>query len=99
MIQLYAQPYDISASGFYFETTEQYTEKTAKAVNDYGQHVEEFEIQFIDGTLLNAEFAKAFEINQCNIARFFELADEWEEHKKIRFIIAVGECGISLDIK
>ena len=98
MTQLFAQPYDISATGFYFETAEQYTAKAAKARNDYGQPVEEFEIQFIDGELLDAEFAKAFEVNQANLERFFELLDEWEEHEKIRFIIAVGECGYSFDI-
>jgi len=96
---LYAQPYDISATGFYFETAEQFMVKITNAKNDYGETVEEFEIQFIDGELLDAEFAKAFEVNQVNLERFFELVDEWEEHEKIRFIIAVGECGYSFDIE
>ena len=46
---LHAQPYYISASGFYFETVEQYDTKAAEAVNDDGARAEEFEIQFIDG--------------------------------------------------
>ena len=82
MTQLFAQPYDISATGFYFESAEQYAAKAAKVRNDYGQPVEEFEIQFIDGELLDAEFAKAFGVNQANLERFFELVDEWEEHEK-----------------
>ena len=97
MTKLFAQPYDISATGFYFETYEQYAEKVAKARNDYGQIVEEFEIQFIDGENLNCEFANAFGLNQINLKRFFVLVDEWEEHEKFRFIIAVGECGYSFD--
>ena len=98
MTQLFAQPYDNSATGFYFETAEQYAAKAAKARNDYGQPVEEFELQFIDGELLDAEFANAFEVNQVNFERYLELVDEWEEHEKICFIIAVGECGYSFDI-
>ena len=47
MTQLHAQPYDISASGFYFDSLEDYQAKAAKARNDYGDPVEEFEIQFI----------------------------------------------------
>ena len=93
MTQLFAQPYDISATGFYFETAAQYVAKAAKARNDYGQPVEEFELQFIDGEILDAEFANALEVNQVNFERYLELVDEWEEHEKIRFIIAVGECG------
>jgi len=49
MTTFYAQPYDISAIGFYFESYEDYQEKVKKAINTYGQVVEEFEIQFIDG--------------------------------------------------
>ena len=99
MTQLFAQPYDISATGFYFETAEQYAAKAAKAKNDYGQPVEEFEIQFIDGEDIDCELAKAFDINQVNLGRFLELVDEWEEHEQIRFIIAVGECGYSFDVE
>lgn len=52
MTTLYAQPYDISATGFYFDTADQYAEKVVKVKNDYGQPVEEFEIQFIDGEMI-----------------------------------------------
>ena len=90
---LYAQPYDICAEGFYFEDIEQYQRKAKAAVNEYGDLVEEFEIQFIDGEALDCALAKAWGINQANLARVLEAIDEWEEHEKIRFIIAVGECG------
>ncbi len=99
MTQLYAQPYDISATGFYFEDAAEYAQKAAKARNDYGQKVEEFEIQFIDGEDLDCELAKALDLSQVNVARFLELVDEWEDHEKIRFAIAAGECGYSFDIE
>lgn len=97
MTTLYAQPYDISATGFYFETAEQYEELVGKAVNDYHEPVEEFEIQFIDGEDIDAELAKAWPLNQANLKRVLQVMDEWEDHSKIRYIIAVGECGISFD--
>jgi len=92
---LFAQPYDISATGFYFDTAEQYHAKAAKAVNDYGQKVEEFEIQFIDGEEIDATLAKAWELNQVNFGEYLEAVDEWDEDRKQRYVIAVGECGYS----
>ncbi len=97
MTQLFAQPYDISATGFYFETAEQYEERAAKAVNHYGDPVEEFEIQFIDGERIDLELARAFGLSQCNFARFLDAAEDWQEHQKLTFIIAVGESGYSFD--
>ena len=97
MITFFAQPYDISATGFYFDSFDDYQAKARTARNDYGQPVEEFEIQFIDGDYIDAAFSEAFGINQANIARFVELADEWSEDEKTRFIIAVGECGYDRD--
>ena len=46
---LFANPYDISASGFYFTSMEEYDAKSAALRNECGQPVEEFEIDYIDG--------------------------------------------------
>lgn len=97
MTQLFAQPYDLSAAGFYFESIEEYRSKAAKAVNDYGEPVEEFELQFIDGETLDCALAKVWGLYQSNIAAFLDAAEEWDEDQKIRFVIAVGECGYSFD--
>lgn len=97
MTTLYAQPYDISASGFYFEDADSYARQAAGLRNDYGQPVEEFEIQFIDGECLDVALAQAWGLNQANLARFFEIVEEWSDDQKRRFIIAVGECGYSFD--
>jgi antirestriction protein len=90
---LFAQPYDISASGFYFDDADDYASKAASLRNDYGQPVEEFEIQFIDGDRIDVALAEAWGLNQANLSRFFEVVEEWSDDQKQRFIIAVGECG------
>lgn len=90
---LHAQPYDISATGFYFETAEQYDTKAAVAVNDYGARVEEFKIQFIDGEEIDYALARAWGVNQANFPGYLEAVDDWDSDRKQRYIIAVGECG------
>jgi len=97
MTIFFAQPYDISATGFYFETIEQYRSRSAVAKNDYGDPVEEFEIQFIDGEAIDCELSKAIRVNQANLGRLVALIDDWDDDQKTRFIIAVGECGYSED--
>lgn len=98
MTTLYAQPYDISATGFYFESADDYAAKAAKLRNAYGQPVEEFEIQFIDGETLNAQLFEALSVNQANLNGYFEAAEDWSEDDKIKTIIAVGEVGYSFDL-
>ncbi|MCB9931538.1 MAG: antirestriction protein ArdA [Alphaproteobacteria bacterium] len=95
----FAQPYDISATGFYFESGEEFAERAAKARNDYGQRVEEFEIQFIDGEAIDAALASAIGIHQGNIAAFIELAEGLDEHEKRVLIIAGAELGYAIDPK
>ncbi|MEP3296783.1 MAG: antirestriction protein ArdA [Pseudoruegeria sp.] len=96
-ITLFAQPYDISATGFYFTSAEDYETKTKGLTNEYGQPVEEFEIQFIDGEDLDCALAKAVGLSQCNFAGFLECAEHWEDWEKVNVIIAVGECGYEFD--
>jgi len=97
MIRLFAQPYNIDANGFFFESVEEYKTKSQGNRDRFDNPVEEYEIQFIDGDRLDAEFARAFGLNQGSFGDFLRFADEWEDHEKIRFIIAVGECGYDLD--
>lgn len=68
--QYHATPYDISATGFYFSTYEEYVEKAATHKNEYGDPVEEYEIQFIDGD--NHQLFKALEVNQANLNQWFD---------------------------
>ena len=99
MTELHAQPYDISAQGFYFRTAAEYQEKAAKARNDFGFPVEEFEIQFIDGESIDAALFEALRVDQCTFPHFLEACDAWDDHQKRKVILAVGECGYSFDLK
>jgi antirestriction protein len=98
MTRLYAQPYDISAHGFYFETADEYNEKARKLRNSYGWPVEEFELQFIDGESIDAKLFEALKVHQGNFAAFLQAAEEWSDDDKIRVIIAVGETGYTFDL-
>lgn len=99
MTTFHAQPYDISATGFYFEDSETYKAKIHSIVNDYGDEVEEFEIQFIDGSDLDCELVKAIEVNQANALNIIEALNDWDDDQKLNVIIAVGECGYSFDFE
>src|ERR1019366_6681661 len=99
MTELFAQPYDISATGFYFQTPEQYQEKSTKNMNDCGFPVEEYEIQFIDGEVIDAQRFEALGVNQCNFPQFLEACYTWDDHQKKKVIVAVGQCGYSFDLK
>ncbi|MEM8597606.1 MAG: antirestriction protein ArdA [Pseudomonadota bacterium] len=90
---LYAQPYDISAEGFAFATAQDYRTKAAALVNRFGQKVEEFEIQFIDGERIDAALADSVGLHQGDVGAFFEAVEHWDEHQKRAAIIAAGECG------
>ncbi|MCV6574664.1 MAG: antirestriction protein ArdA [Cohaesibacter sp.] len=98
MTTFFAQPYDISATGFYFEDSEAYEVKIGPIRNDHGDPVEEFEIQTIDGDLIDIECCNAIGINQVNIIDVMSKLEEWDHYQKINVIIAVGECGYSFDI-
>lgn len=98
-VTLYAQPYDLAATGFSFQDAESYRRKIGTIRNAYGQPVEEFEIQLIEGAALDVALADAFQLSQANVTRFFEVVDAWDEWQKLRFIIGVGECGGSFDFR
>ena len=66
----HATPYDISATGFYFSYYEEYAEKAASHKNEYGDPVEEYEIQFIEGN--NGTLFNVLSINQASLAQWFE---------------------------
>lgn len=66
-LMLHAQPYDLDAAGFYFRSLEDYEKKAEKNLNRYGQLVEEYELQVIDGT----DYFCA-EPYQCNLSSWFE---------------------------
>lgn len=98
MTQLFAQPYDISATGFFFESMEEYDSKSGKLQNSYGEPVEEFEIQFIDGEDIDCALFRALGVHQGDISAYFEAVDEWDDPQKVNVILAVGEAGYSFEL-
>lgn len=93
-VTLYAQPYDYSASGFYFESYEDFGDKARAARNDAGEPVEEFEIQFIDGDITTAQLFTAWGVMQSDIKAYYRALDCWDEHQVTAAIIALRE-GLS----
>jgi len=80
MNKLFAQPYSLDAVGFYFDTLEAYTEKSESLLDTFGNPVEEFEIQFIDGD--DCELFSACGINQANLNLWFETIADLAEYEK-----------------
>ena len=90
---LYAQPYAFDARGFHFDSADQYNTRAEGTRTAYGEPVEEFEIQFIDGECLDAQLFDALSVNQGNFAAYLDATAQWSDDQKIRVIIAVGEAG------
>lgn len=93
----FAQPYDISAKGFYFSDYDTYLARSAALRNAHGWPVEEFEIQFIDGDRLDDELFDALSVTQANLVSYLNHVDDWDDATKIAIIIAVGELGHQFD--
>jgi hypothetical protein len=81
MNQYFAQPYDISATGFYFADYAEYETKAATLRNDCGQPVEEFEIQHIDGP--DGQLFAACGINQGNLFGWFDDVEDLDDNEKV----------------
>ena len=99
MSTFFAQPYNLDAVSFYFDTLEAYTEKSGSLLDAFGNPVEEFEIQFIDGD--DCELFSACGINQANLNRWFETIADLAEHEKkaLFYLCSVSgppDCGIAL---
>jgi hypothetical protein len=74
MTTLFAQSYDITANGFYFDTVEDYNENAEKNRNSAGFPVEEYELQFIDGESIDAALLELWMSTKLTSVRFWRLA-------------------------
>lgn len=97
-IVLHAQPYDLSANGFFFESYETFRRKAAANRNDLGHPVEEYELQFIDGDELDSALFRALGVHQANVKDYLRACTTWGDDEKRRVIIAVGEAGYAFDL-
>lgn len=95
MSTFFAQPYNLDAVGFYFETLEAYTEKSESLLDAFGNPVEEFEIQFIDGD--DCELFSACGINQGNLAMWFDDVADLSDHEKTALFYLRSVLGYNLE--
>jgi len=93
--QDHATPYDISAMGFYFGTYDEYVEKAASHKNENGDHVEEYEIQIIDGD--NYKLFDALNINQANLSQWFDDFENLEGEDFIKALYLADDVRCSID--
>jgi len=92
----HATPYDISASGFYFKDFEEYEEKAASHRNDYGQPVEEYEIQYIDGD--DCALFNALGINQANLEKWFDdFEGQYDGEELVKILYLAQDRGMDMD--
>ena len=92
----FAQPYNLSATGFYFEDLDDYNAKAEGLRDDYGQPVEEFELQYIDGD--HARLFNALRVSQASLADWFDLLDDLDDDED-RYLIAchLADMGYAVD--
>lgn len=95
MTTLHATPYNRDAAGFYFENLSEYETKATMHVDRFGNLVEEFEIQFIDGD--DAELFEACGINQANLNIWFDEIEFLQDFEKASLYYLVGVAGYNLD--
>lgn len=97
-VTFHAQPYDINATGFYFTDAQSYRAKIDSVTNSFGDKVEEFEIQFINGFVWDSKIASAITPTQANILAMMEAMATWTEEQKCKLYITVHECGADFDL-
>jgi hypothetical protein len=87
-MQIYANPYAYGASGFYFESADDFDRKFAAAER---RGVEEFDLEFIDGTSLEAKLFDAAGVNQANVHEWFDLVEELDSDERMVAAIHAAE--------
>lgn len=95
MTTLHATPYNIDATGFYFDSAMDYENKATMHVDRYGNLVEEFEIQFIDGD--DAQLFVACGIHQANLNVWFDDIEFLQDYEKVSLYYLVAVVGNNLD--
>ena len=92
--ELYAQPYNRDAKGFNFKDMAQYQVQANNRLDGYGNLVEEFEIQFIDGD--DSELFKACQIDQTNLDTWYDEIESLDEFDKLNLYYLTTVAGYTL---
>lgn len=88
-IRLYANPYDVSAYGFYFSTPKQFAKEYKKRLP-----VEEYMVDWIDGPEDDRELFEALNVTPGNLEQYFELMDELNDHDKAALYYVLRHRGM-----
>ena len=84
---LHATPYNIDAVGFYFNDLTDYETKAAAHFDNWGNLVEEYEIQLIDCD--DSQLFMACNINQANLDVWFDHVEFLQDHDKVSLFYLV----------
>ena len=95
MTTLHATPYNLDATGFYFDSLDDYQVKSENHLDRFDNLVEEFEIQFIDGD--DAELFEACGISQTNLNIWFDEIEFLQDYEKASLYYLVGVAGCNLE--
>jgi hypothetical protein len=92
----FAQPYSLDATGFYFQSLEEYETKANACRDSFDQPVEEFELQFIDGD--NHELFAALAVTQATLGDWFDtFADIDAADQSYTILVWLLEQGMAVD--
>lgn len=91
----FARPYNQNAQGFYFTDDEEFQTKAEALRDGFGNKVEEFELQYIDGG--EGNLFEACCISQSNLSVWFDTILDLEEHEKAALYFLTGCQGYKLD--
>lgn len=78
-MKFFANPYNTSVFGFYFETLDEYKERFSALRDSFGCPVEELEIDVIDGTPAEVALAGAMRIDQGNLEKCLDVLNSADE--------------------
>jgi hypothetical protein len=95
MTILHASPYNPAARGFNFSTAEEFTTQASALLDRYGNAVEEFELQYLDGE--DSQLFEACGINQCNLPTWFDDIEPLEDYEKAALFYLVDQVGYRLN--
>lgn len=95
MTTLHAQPFSFDARGFYFHDMTSFEAQFEANKDAFGNHVQEYEFQFIDGD--GAELFRALKIDQSTLDVWFDQVENMDEHEQAALAYLTGEC-LGMDV-
>lgn len=89
----FACPYNLDAVGFCFGTFDEYSQRAAGCADSFGNVVEEFEIQFIDGDEGDAQLFAALGVDQASLSAWFDRVEDLRADAKAAAFYLASRCG------